>query len=179
MDRKGAIELTANFIIVIVISSIILVGGLALFYNLRDDITDYKDTIDSQTEDRVKSMMLNNGARVAVYPHELEVSPGDGQPVGLGITNILNADKTFNIAITIKHYASSTAEPTPVTPLADEYYFISSSSIPVAPGNQEVKSILIRIPKGADKGQYIYTIKVVDSADPSVNYDAVQVAVKV
>lgn len=175
MNRKGAIELSANFIVIIVISSVILIGGLALFYGMRDDVTNYAKSIDTQTADRIKSMMLGNGARVAVFPRELTLSPGDAEAVGIGVTNI-EGGTDFEIVVTVKYYSSSDSDSAPVQN-EQGFYSILEPTFTVPVGNQVVKSVLLKIPKEVrNKGQYVYTLKVMQSG---VKYDAVQVFVNV
>jgi hypothetical protein len=178
MKRKGAIELSANFLVVIFISAIIVIGGLALFFKLKANAENYVESINSQTEDRLRSMMLSNGARVAVYPSELTLSPGDGEAVGLGVTNILNGEKTFNVAVSVTFYADSNADGDDV--ISDDFFKMLSPSIDVPQGSQVVKSILLKIPKGEAKGQYVYTITVKYTEDiETKTYDTVQVYVNV
>jgi hypothetical protein len=176
MNRKGAIELSVNFIVVIVISSIILVAGLALFFNLKDKVTEYKDTIDGQTEDRLKSMMLNNNGRVAVYPAELKLSRNDAKMVGLGVQNIFTDERTFEISLSIKHYALDGTSLTVSNP--NDYYTISPGNLNIPSGSQVVKGVLIKIPSDAEKGQYAYSIQVKTLDDGKI-YDTVIVYVTV
>ena len=93
--RKGAIELSANFIVVIIISFVILVGGISIFFKLKASAQNYVDTVDKQTQDNIKSIMLSNNYRVAVYPRDLTLKSGDGEQVGIGITNIDDVAKDF------------------------------------------------------------------------------------
>ena len=66
--KRGAIELSANFLVIIIISIVVLAGGLTLFFKLKDSTQKYVNDLDSQTQDKLKSMMLSNNYRVAVYP---------------------------------------------------------------------------------------------------------------
>jgi len=166
-NNKGAIELSANFIIIIIISSIIVIGGLALFFKMKNSAQQYVDTIDQQTEGKIKSMMLDNGGRIAVYPQDPVINAGGAHLVGIGITNIYDdpTPVTFSIDVSsIKYYdtkdsaADILSDKPSYIPL--NYYTINSNTVTINPHDQVVKSILIKIPKGSLKGQYVYTISI-------------------
>ncbi len=174
MNRKGAIELSANFIVVIVISMVILAGGLALFFKIKKGAETQADIVSSQIEEDLKSMMLRNGARVAVYPTELFLSAGDSDVIGLGITNIYDRSVYFVIAVTVTHFIDSETPGSPI--VSSDFYSIPSdiSGIQIIQKDQKVNSIVLKIPKGSPEGQYIYTIIVSDDVG---NYGTVQVFV--
>jgi len=95
--KRAAIELSANFIVVIVISIVILAGGLTLFYKLRDNAQSYVDAIDSQTDDQLKSMMLSNNYKVAIYPNDITLDNGESQMIGIGVMNDGDSEANFGI----------------------------------------------------------------------------------
>ena len=181
--RKGAIELSANFIVVIIISFVILVGGISIFFKLKASAQNYVDTVDKQTQDNIKSIMLSNNYRVAVYPRDLTLKSGDGEQVGIGITNIDDVAKDFTIKLyAVKYYQSAD---TPVMDTIDggreEAYYIQSSTTPftIAPKNQVVKGVLLKMPD-TRRGQYVYTFDIITTADDGTgdyNYGVVQVYV--
>ena len=180
MNRKGAIELSASFIVIMVISSVIVVGGLGLFFKLKNIAQQYVSTIDSQTESKIKSIMLNNNYRVAVYPQDPVINPNDAVMIGIGITNINPDVKTFEVKLaSVKYYAkddvtgslvASNANPTDLL----KYYEISGSTISIAANTQAVKGMLLKMPEGKPKGQYVYTITTKIVGDIN-NYGVVQV----
>jgi len=179
-DSRGAIELSANFIIVIVISSVIVIGGLALFFKMKNSAQQYVDTLDAQTEDNIKSVMLSSGGRVAAYPKDIALSSGKAQMVGVGLTNINAQETKFNINIdSVKYYTKDNPEGVKVFEKdgsnAADYYTMNSGDITIASGEQVAKGILLRMPKGAQSGQYVYSIVVYD--DKGSQYGVMQVYV--
>ncbi len=177
LKRKGAIELSANFIVVIIISLIIVVGGLTMFFKMKNNAQSYVDALDSQTEDRIKSMMLSGTDRVAVYPIDFTIGSNDAKMVGVGITNIHSGPNPtlFKVEITnVQMYTDIKAVPegTPVVKSLlvppSKYYDMTPNALSINPHDQKVKGILIKIPKGSIKGQYVYTLNVTaDKSDGS------------
>ncbi|MGV8141523.1 MAG: hypothetical protein ACP5NW_03735 [Candidatus Woesearchaeota archaeon] len=179
MRRKGAIEISANFLVIIIISIVILAGGLSLFFSMKDKLQDEVDRLDQRTIDMIKSMMLSNNYRVAVYPQDAIVPTGDSVHVGVGITNNINAPSTrFNVNVTkIVRYNQSTSVGTPISPVFIRQYFsVSPGYVNISQGEQEVKGVLLIMPKNSTKGQYVYTINVT-SLSPVREYGIVQVYV--
>jgi hypothetical protein len=173
MNKRAAIELSANFLVIIIISIVILAAGITLFFKLKGNAQAYVDKLDSQTEDRIKSMMLSSDQRVIVYPGSISLSPNDAKLVGLGIMNINTDDRKFTVDITVKHYA--TADATSDSP-SGTFYDIAPGDISIPANTQVVKGILLRMPKDASKGEYVYTITVTDITTlPETSYGVVQV----
>jgi len=159
-NREGQIELSANFIIVIVLSIIIVVGGLALFFRMKGQAQTLVDTLDSQTQDRLKSMMLNDNSHIAVYPSDPVIGPGDSQLVGVGVTNNFDTETTFVIdVISVQRLVKGASDVTPAPGIISRYRDIVSTSLKIAPHAQDVKAILLKMPESI-KGEYIYTIEV-------------------
>lgn len=182
LNRKGAIELSMNFIVVIVISSIILVGGLTLFYKMTRTAQETVTTLDSQTEKNIESMMLNNNYRTAVYPQDTTLNMGDSKLFGVGITNIYDYESTFVVSLTAVEYHASATDPAHQKTVGSDYYDISNGGkITIGPHAQGVKEILLKLSKSdTNKGQYVYTIKVYNgttSTDSKATYGTLQVYV--
>jgi len=176
--KRGAIELSANFLVIIIISIVVLAGGLTLFFKLKDSTQKYVNDLDSQTQDKLKSMMLSNNYRVAVYPSDLELGTGDAKLVGIGITNNYPGPSptTFDIAISVKYHSDPTASGgPPVHSLETDFYDMSSYTISIEPTAQVTKGILIKMPDSTS-GQYVYTITVTNRGTTE-KYGTVQVYV--
>jgi len=176
--KRGAIELSANFLVIIIISIVVLAGGLTLFFKLKDSTQKYVNDLDSQTQDKLKSMMLSNNYRVAVYPSDLELGTGDAKLVGIGITNNYPdlPSTTFDIVISVKYHSDPTAGGgSPANFLEAKFYDMSSYTVSIEPTVQVTKGILIKMPDSTP-GQYVYTITVKKSGSTE-NYGTVQVYV--
>jgi hypothetical protein len=178
MNHKGQIELSANFIIIIVISVVVLAGGFTIFYKMIHNAQETVTALDGQTQEKIKNMMLDN-QRTAVYPSELTMNSNDPQMIGVGITNIFEADTTFNVRlIDVKLYNDANPDGTDVANTPDvlkDYYDIISENIAIKPQDKGVKGMLLKLPQGSLKGQFVYTINITNSS--IYDYGVVQVIV--
>jgi len=165
-NRKGQLELSANFIVVIIISIVILVGGLALFYNILGWGNTIKANVDKQTQDNIKSMMLSNNYRVAVFPQDGTIYNGKSLQIGIGVTNIYDVKKVFDLSFKVKRYTKavpdgeSVVPPEDISSYVDLYADASENQMSIGPSQQAVKGLLLKMPKNAVKGQYKYIINV-------------------
>ncbi len=167
-NKKAAIELSMNFLVVIIISIVIVGLGMILFFNLKGNAEDYKDTIDQQTQEQLKALMLNNNYKVAVYPNQLTIDNGKGEMVGLGIKNEFNEKREFTIElISVKYYetSDSTADDIDtwnVNEQTNEIQFYQPSFI--KPKEQKTTGILIKMPSNAVSGEYVVTLKILEGS---------------
>lgn len=187
MNRRAAIEFSANVIVIIVISSVILGLGLMLFFNLKAEATRYTDTIEQQTADQLKALMLNDNSKVAVYPNDLTIQPGKSQMTTVAVMNNLEGNHKFTSAdvkgILVEWFANSTSAPVIINhtyPNPPNTWWRSNESIIVSktssftylnfgtltPGTQNFRNVLIKMPRTAKKGQYVFTVAIRNTTVP-------------
>ncbi|GIU69622.1 MAG: hypothetical protein KatS3mg002_0858 [Candidatus Woesearchaeota archaeon] len=183
MRKKAAIELSANVILIVIISSVIVVSGLMLFFNLKGQAEKYTESIEQQTQEQLRALMLSDNSRVAIYPNELIIPRGKSKMTTVGVTNNLDTRQTFqssNVRLWNVFYYSSPNSPEQIiqhNQAVDKYnfykIFITTKSSGnqfinfgyINPGEQEYKNILVKVPKEWDKGQYIVTITIQNSSN--------------
>lgn len=173
-NKKAAIELSMNFLVVIIISIVIVGLGLILFFSMKDKATDLKDSLDQQTEDQLKAMMLQNNYKVAVYPNQLTLDNGKSQLVGLGITNEFNTPKTFTITHSVKYYIDSETDGAPPNPswIKNTDVQFEKEEVEINPKDQKTVGILIKMPSGAASGEYVVTLNITQT---NINYGVVKI----
>lgn len=182
MNKKAAIEFSANTILVIVISTVILGLGLMLFFNLKSQAEKYTDSIEQQTAEQLKALMLNQNSKIAVYPNDLTISTGKNAMTTMGVNNILDNTQIFQSAAVTNWKVTYFEKPesngvaithriNPTSNLEGNFkeIFITGYNTDYAnfgsikPGEQTFRNILIKIPKNWKKGQYLVTINIYNS----------------
>ncbi len=161
--KKAAIELSANFIVIIIISIVILAGGLMLFFKIKDSAQSYADKLDSQTQDKLRSVMLSNNYKTAIYPTDITIDNNKAELIGIGITNIYDVRTTFRIRLMyVKEYDSYNNLVGTISDISTlgTYYTLSNSTVDIAPYDQTTKGMLLRMPSNTTSGQYVYTINI-------------------
>lgn len=182
MNTRAAIEFSANVIMILIISSVILGLGLMLFFNLKGQAEKYTDTIEQQTAEQLQALMLNDNSRVAIYPNDLTIQAGKSQMTTVGVTNSLDSAQQFrtvNVNFWNVYYyetpesAGEAVQHKITNPMNYkqanfENTFVTSEVVgnsllifgSVNPGEQKFKNVLVKVPKNWKKGQYIVNINV-------------------
>lgn len=185
MNNKAAIEFSANVIMILIISSVILGLGLMLFFNLKGQAEKYTDTIEQQTAEQLKALMLNDNSRVAIYPNDLTIQPGESQMTTVAVQNLLNEQFYFTspavTAINVLWFPTPTSNPQTISPSSPPWWKNVDAIIvsktgqfnyinfgQIKPGEQNFRNILIKMPKTAKKGQYVITINIKNSTGEAV-----------
>ncbi len=98
MQKKG-FELSLNFIVVLIISIVVLVGGITLTQQFLKTIGKQEVTIDAQTKRQIESLLID-GHQVAIPIDQTRLAKGDSTTFGLGVYNTLsNGITEFRVAV--------------------------------------------------------------------------------
>jgi len=168
MKKRGAIGLSVNVLVVIIISLVILVGGITLLYKFIGGAEEIKAELDQKTTEELERLLVGQGKKVALPLHVATVQRGDSHVFGIGIMNMKENAETFVIRITLKKVADEGLND--ITQQVDQgavvkWVLYNPAGIQVLPNDHHKESILVNVPKEAVKGQYIYTATVYDSAN--------------
>ncbi|MCB9362763.1 hypothetical protein H6504_04965 [Candidatus Woesearchaeota archaeon] len=176
--NKKAIELSVNFLVILILSIVIFSSALILTKKVFDSTTTKQKELDDKTIKQIE-VLLNDGSRVGIPILKKSGSPGDQLIYGLGIYNVLRAQKTFHVEITFKTaYAPDDTEIVGAdnAHIESDWYFSSVKEYTIK--NNEYVSIPILFEIGSEmapgvptqKGIYIFDVKVtVDDNDDHVN----------
>jgi len=148
MNRKAAIELSMNFLVVIIISLVILAGGVSLLYKFIKVSTDSIVLIDDQTRVQLEQL-LDDGSLVSLLPVAKTIKRGDDVVFGLGVLNIKDGGKlTFTTSV------EKNDGPGELSVLYDSTSFVLEKN------QKHTQGISIAVPKDAQSGTYIFDVKV-------------------
>src|SRR3989338_1661935 len=93
MNHKGAIELSVNTLVVVIISLVILAGGITLLYKFIAGAEEIKADLDARTTEELERLLVQQGKKVALPLHVADVERGKTHVFGLGILNALEAQQ--------------------------------------------------------------------------------------
>jgi hypothetical protein len=110
MDRKG-LELSMTIIVLLIISIIIFIGGIAMVWKMFGAAEEIKGGIDLQTKSQLESLLSSGNEVVALPINTKQVAYGKEATFGLGIRNI-EADQTgFNVMIALSGMYDAKQQP--------------------------------------------------------------------
>jgi hypothetical protein len=163
--KKAAIELSANFIVVMILSAALMVGGFFLVKNLFISATGIQEDLDMKTMNEMERL-ISSGARVAIPFSAQDVKPGKVNFFGLGILNELPANNdsgdsdTFNVSVVFSD-AFNGNNPVPLEEISpDSWIIYSKSQFAIKKKEQYSVPIGIKVTKGTPSGSYIFNVEV-------------------
>jgi hypothetical protein len=95
-SSKKAMELSINFIVMLIIALVIFGMGLVLFKKFFVEAENIKQNLDEQTTKELQAKMMASSEQVIVYPTSFNTRKGQGDVAGVGILNI-GTDTQFTI----------------------------------------------------------------------------------
>jgi len=171
MHKKAAIELSINFIVVIIISIVIIGMGFVLFFSLKSKAVAYVNDLDNQQQDQLKSFMLSETRNVGVFPQNFQLSKGDSKLIGLGMVN--NGDEKQNFYIKTNVDYTSDSETLQGSSGEIEVIFNNISAYGISQGvnpkDLSSKGLLIKMAKTARTGEYIITLNIYNASGTVAN----------
>ena len=168
MQRKGAIGLSINTLVVIIISLVVLGGGITLMYQFIGGATDIKTQLDSRTDAELERLLVDQGKLVALPLHVSTVERGESHVFGIGILNIGEVgDKFFVKVDPVKVINEQEEDITNADILNSAYSWLlfDDSEITIKEGQHYKEVISVDVPADAVVGQYIFNAKVFAGAE--------------
>jgi hypothetical protein len=202
-SNKRGIELSVNFIVMVILGIAMLSGALVLSNKLFSKAKQYQETVDKSTEDQIKNLITDTDSLVVIYPTRKTISRKKSDSFGIGVQNIITSTQTtsdrFKIAVNFDKSYDDKEELICDGPSASVIY--QSRAADICPkidfgpdswinlGNP-VKDIrknelytfntLISVPPKTPAGVYIFDVKICEDkiadcfeAQPSQLYDEI------
>jgi hypothetical protein len=166
--RKRGIEISINFIVIMILAIVTLAMGLIIFNMIFKSGTELEKEVSQSTKDQINRLMMTGDQAVAMPEFIKDMSIGEQYAFGLGIKNSRAAAQQFtvnvmfNFAVDSKD-ADKTQEAVASADIAS-WYFEKIGPITVNPNSLQVISIPIRPgSKAKDDWVYVFNVEVKDS----------------
>ncbi|MBS3135709.1 hypothetical protein J4401_02000 [Candidatus Woesearchaeota archaeon] len=154
---KGAIELSVNFLVVLILSLAIFGFGIVFIYNLAGGAESLKDLTLTELDSRIADLKCQGNQILCLSQASFDLKPKDLVIVGLKIRNVVETED-FYITAELGSYLSDGA-------VKD----IPPNAIKILPENRKEKigqnqeanlGIALELDKGAQHGTYIINVDV-------------------
>lgn len=166
MERRGTIELSANMIVMIIISLAILTGGIILLNKFITGAVEIKSTLDQKTDERLNDLLVDQGKKVALPFHTANIARGESHTFGIGILNVGGVGNKFKLNIEfVKLISSDGSDKTAETYDVVSWARYDQEELDIEEGEHLKKTIFILVPKDALSGQYVFTARIFLSDD--------------
>ncbi len=109
--NKRGIELTINFIVMLILGIAMLSGAIILTTKLFSKAKKYQDQVDSNTQAEIKKLITSSNDQVIIYPARKTMARKDTATFGVGVQNTLKTtpgkSDDFTLSVTFaKAYTS-------------------------------------------------------------------------
>ncbi len=174
MNSKGAIGLSINVIVLIIISLVILALGINLLYTFIEDTNQLHGDIDERTKQELEKLLIQGGNLVALPFDNVDLLPSQSHSFGLGIRNI-RGEGDFQVRVILARMA------VPDNPdlLADnqqqkddivnKWLLYNTGNIPLKEHDSHTETILVTVPADTLPGKYIFRVEVRKSGQEYAN----------
>lgn len=166
MNRKG-MELSINFIVMLLIAIVIFGFGLKIGYQLFFTATTTADKLNTDVE---KGLMdaLTSGSKVAIPEGIIKLKRGESYTTGVGVYNILDGPETFSVSVEkYKYYASENDEGVNDAEggFGEATWNLNAPSAELKPNEKKVFSEIFKVPNEAKRGTYVFNLLVCTGTD--------------
>jgi hypothetical protein len=163
-NKRGALQLSVNTIVVIVIAVVLLSLGLVWVRGIINKLEVLTDEAFLQADREIKERM-GSDEKFYISGVEFEVDIGKSQTINVGINNLLGRDTNFRVVV---EGADDKSDPG---------WFIVPKAQVIKSGEKKGIPIVIQVPKSSAAGEiYLYTIKAI--AEGGEEYGSQTVVVK-
>ena len=94
--KKGALGLSVETLVIIIISLVILSAGITLIYQFISGAEDIKAQLDQKTQEELDRLLVTQGKKVALPMHVATIRRGESHVFGIGILNTFDENNLRN-----------------------------------------------------------------------------------
>lgn len=160
---KKGLQLSINFIVIIIIAVVLLALGIALLNQFIGGAREIKAELDTRTETQLTEL-LTGGDQIALPFNRQTVRRGDAHIFGLGILNIEEDDLSwFRVNISFSRAVEKdgiTEIPASEVPSADEWFRYDQEPFEIGFNEQRKEVIRLEVPTGVQSGTYVFNVRI-------------------
>ena len=158
MSSKKAIELSLNFIVILIISIIIFGFGVRFIQKLSTQATELQDITTAELDDRIGNLVCEGSDRVCIGIDRKTIKRTKFDVFGLKIINILES-QSFDVIIsrpTPSGYTKTKQE----IPRDDLIWNPKARSVFIEKNEEKNLAIGVQVPADVVSGTYIFDVKI-------------------
>ena len=174
MMNKRAIQLSVNFIVMLIIALVVFGFGIKLAFDLMSEAETIREEVDENTQREIEEALMG-GSQVSIPINRKETKIGKSINFGLGIFNIEDT-QYFTINMNFENaYDSATKEPINVN--GNEWILTTFGPYEINKNDQKILPLPMSVPRNIDSGQTpagTYIFKVIVKGEDGTRYGSIQ-----
>ncbi len=171
MNKKAAVELSVNMIIITVLSLIVLGIGFYIVTNIFTTATEYKEKLDEQTKENVRKMLMQSGELISLPINKYTVQRGKREIIAVGLLNNLGYSNLFYLSIRCNEAVDpdenelcaenqGTSCNTETTAYCSNWIIMDTEKITLENREATVIGLFVTVPDIAPAGTFAFNFKV-------------------
>jgi hypothetical protein len=154
--KKASLDLSMNFIVMLVLSMMMFGLGIIIVYNL----VNINIIVPGNIEDQVLEIFRTSGATVALPITKIDIQRKKSGILYVGIKN-LTSENEFKVYTTLnKFYNSNNVEGNPVTKPIITHLDGDYTEVKIDSRGFAIQPLFISVPKNTPSGTYVYYLNV-------------------
>ena len=153
--NKKAIQLSVNFIVMLILAVSVFVGGLMFAGKFFGKAEVVRGALNSQTEQQLEKL-LDSGSPVVMPIKKKEIFRNKFEPFGIGVVAQFKGTYSINVIEPTEAYAKDKSRITTTTNFPTIVMQVKEKKLDI---NEKWKTIIaVDVPKNAPRGTYVYTV---------------------
>ena len=175
--KKGAIELSINTLVVIILALVILGMGITFLYKLIGNATDLKTTLDARTQEELLHLLVDEGKQVALPFRQATIERSKNHIFGIGINNIGDKDQ-FHLEAKLLKVVKDKEDVTDEVSGTQTWLLYPKEPFELSENEHHTQGIAVIVPRDALPAQYTFEIRVFSSTGQYGNVQNIIVDVR-
>ncbi len=161
MLYKKSVELSLNFMVILIISIVLFGFGMKFISNLSSQAMNIQDMTVTELDDRISSLICEGSDRVCIGQDRRTIKRGEFGVFGLKIMNVLDS-QSFDITITLADPIGYRKDRTPITSPPSPQLILNPStrSINIQKNEERSLGMGVQAPSNAVSGTYILDVEI-------------------
>ena|SRR3989344_6762146 len=158
MSSKKGIELSLNFIVILIISIILFGFGVRFISRLTSEATNLQELTINELDEKIGNLVCEGSERICIGIDRKTIKRTKFDVFGIKIINILDSQE-FTIAVSRPEPSgyTKTNEPIQTDQIA---YNPKQRSVFIEKNNEKTAGIGIEVPANAVSGTYIFNVEI-------------------
>ncbi|MBD3164247.1 hypothetical protein GF323_03540 [Candidatus Woesearchaeota archaeon] len=168
--KKAAIELSLNFIVIIIIALVLFGFGINFIYNIISKSNDIAGMTMEELDNSIADLMCSDTEKVCLNKDTLELRPGKYDSVGIKILNVRNnaPQNKFMISVVRGIYVDPRNNKPASSKIGLIEIFPDNRTVTLKANKAKTFGIAFQLPgSGLPKGTYVFDVDITIDPDTS------------
>ena len=159
-NKNAAVELSVNFLVVIIITIVIFGFGIKFVYDLYSKADSLQGMTESEVDEKIGNLACDTSDIVCISADKKIIKKGSHDFFGVKIVNILDTPE-FVVTVTKADPPGFKKDKSPIL-LADDHLILNwkTRALSIPKNEERTIGVGVQVPKDAVTGTYIFNIRI-------------------